>query len=89
MQERVDRLAAEQEDVSDGEQNSSSKRSTGWLAPGHFDAVVDFAKTIADPQDPSRIAPQFDSGDHLHPSPAGYKAMGDSIPLTLFDNPRR
>lgn len=54
------------------------------LAPGHFDAVVDFAKTITDPQDPKKMAAQFDSGDHLHPSPAGYRVMGDSIPLALF-----
>jgi lysophospholipase L1-like esterase len=25
-----------------------------------------------------------DSGDHLHPSPAGYRAMADAIPLELF-----
>jgi lysophospholipase L1-like esterase len=28
--------------------------------------------------------PIYDCGDHLHPSPVGYKAMGDSIPLSLF-----
>ena len=62
------------------------EKINAWiLTPGHFDAVIDFAKVIADPQDPSRIAPQFDSGDHLHPSPAGYRAMGESIPLTLFE----
>ena len=55
------------------------------LAPGHFDAVVDFAKIVADPQDPTRMATTFDSGDHLHPSPAGYRAMGESIPLSLFE----
>ena len=26
----------------------------------------------------------YDCGDHLHPSPAGYKAMGNAVPLTLF-----
>jgi lysophospholipase L1-like esterase len=30
------------------------------------------------------MLPVFDSGDHLHPSPAGYKAIGESIPLDLF-----
>lgn len=54
------------------------------LAPGHFDDVVDFAKVTADPADPSRLAPAFDSGDHLHPSPAGYHAIGEAIPLSLF-----
>ncbi|MGH9560119.1 MAG: SGNH/GDSL hydrolase family protein, partial [Terracidiphilus sp.] len=61
------------------------QKLNAWImAPGHFDAVVDFAKTVADPQDPKKMAAQFDSGDHLHPSPVGYRAMGDSIPLALF-----
>ncbi|MDF0489754.1 SGNH/GDSL hydrolase family protein [Sphingomonas sp. H39-1-10] len=56
-----------------------------WIrAPGHFDAVVDFDRVTRDPADPSRLAPAFDSGDHLHPNPAGYKAMGEAVPLALF-----
>jgi lysophospholipase L1-like esterase len=56
-----------------------------WIrAPGHFDAVVDFDKVVRDPADPSRMLPAFDCGDHLHPGPAGYKAMGEAIPLGLF-----
>jgi lysophospholipase L1-like esterase len=30
-------------------------------------------------------APQTTDGDHLHPGPAGYKVMGSSIPLSLFE----
>ena len=56
-----------------------------WIrTPGHFDAVIDFDKTLADRSHPDHLAAQFDSGDHLHPSPAGYRAMGDMIPLSLF-----
>jgi lysophospholipase L1-like esterase len=56
-----------------------------WIrAAGHFDAVVDFDKVTADPKDPTRMLPTYDSGDHLHPSPAGYRAMGQAIPLSLF-----
>lgn len=56
-----------------------------WIrAAGHFDAVVDFDAVVRDPQQPDRLLPAFDCGDHLHPSPAGYKAMGESIPLSLF-----
>jgi lysophospholipase L1-like esterase len=56
-----------------------------WIrGPGHFDAVVDFDKVMADPQHPDRLLPAFDSGDHLHPSPAGYRAMGEAVPLQLF-----
>jgi lysophospholipase L1-like esterase len=56
-----------------------------WIRmPGHFDAVVDFDKATADPKHPDRLAPAYDSGDHLHPSPAGYRVMGELIPLSLF-----
>lgn len=46
-----------------------------------FDAVVDFDKVTRDPDDPTRMAPAYDSGDHLHPSDAGYEAMADAIPI--------
>jgi lysophospholipase L1-like esterase len=56
-----------------------------WIrAAGHFDAVIDFDNVLRDPQHPSQLLPAYDSGDHLHPSPAGYKAMGDAVPLALF-----
>jgi lysophospholipase L1-like esterase len=56
-----------------------------WIrAPGHFDAVVDFDKAIADPAEPNRMLPADDCGDHLHPNPAGYKAMGEAVPVILF-----
>jgi lysophospholipase L1-like esterase len=58
-----------------------------WIrTPGHFDAVIDFDKVLRDPQQPNRLLPAYDSGDHLHPSSAGYRAMGESIPLSLFMN---
>lgn len=56
-----------------------------WIrASGVFDGVLDFDKITRDPQNPSRLDPAYDSGDHLHPSDDGYKAMGDSIDLGLF-----
>jgi len=56
-----------------------------WIrSPGHFDAFVDFDQVMADPQHPDRLLPAYDSGDHLHPSPAGYRAMGQAIPLSFF-----
>jgi len=56
-----------------------------WIrAAGHFDAVIDFDAVTRDVRQPDRLTPDFDCGDHLHPSPAGYKAMGESLPLALF-----
>jgi len=56
-----------------------------WIrAAGHFDAVVDFDAVVRDPLHPDRLLPAYDCGDHLHPSPAGYRAMGEAIPLSLF-----
>ena len=48
---------------------------------GEFDSVVDFNKAVADPSDPNRMLPAFDSGDGLHPNDAGYQAMANAINL--------
>jgi lysophospholipase L1-like esterase len=56
-----------------------------WIrAAGHFDGVIDFDSVVRDSQDPARLLPEYDCGDHLHPSPAGYKAMGSAVALALF-----
>ncbi len=47
-----------------------------WIrTSGAFDGVIDFAKAVQDPADPQRMLPAYDSGDHLHPSDAGYRVM--------------
>jgi len=53
---------------------------------GAYDAVIDFDLVTRDPAQPTRFLPAFDSGDHLHPSDAGYQAMADAIDLRLFRN---
>jgi lysophospholipase L1-like esterase len=56
-----------------------------WIrTPGHFDAVIDFDKALRDPARPEQLLPAYDSGDHLHPSPAGYRAMAAATPLVDF-----
>jgi lysophospholipase L1-like esterase len=56
-----------------------------WIRnSGTFDGVVDFDKATQDPANPTHFNADFDSGDHLHPKDAGYKAMAASIDLTLF-----
>ncbi|WP_233843216.1 SGNH/GDSL hydrolase family protein [Dyella sp. 2HG41-7] len=69
-----------------GAQTEADRQAiNAWIRkPGHFDAVIDFDATVRDPHQPDRLLPAYDCGDHLHPSPAGYKAMGETIPLSLF-----
>ena len=58
-----------------------------WIRnSGQFDAVIDFAADLRDPQNPSHLLPAADSGDHLHPNEAGYKMMAGAIDLKLFKN---
>jgi lysophospholipase L1-like esterase len=56
---------------------------------GAFDAVIDFDAATRDPAHPTQFLPTYDSGDHLHPSDIGYKAMGDAIDLSVFRATRR
>jgi lysophospholipase L1-like esterase len=57
-----------------------------WIrTAGAFDAVVDFEAALRDPEHPTQLKAEWDCGDHLHPSDAGYLHMGDSIDLNLFD----
>jgi len=56
-----------------------------WIrTSGEPDAVIDFDKAVRDPAAPLKMLAAYDSGDHIHPSEAGYRAMGDSIDIALF-----
>jgi lysophospholipase L1-like esterase len=49
-----------------------------------YDAVIDFDAALRDPAHPLQLRPELDSGDHIHPNDAGYRAMAAAIPLRLF-----
>ena len=49
-----------------------------------FDAVIDFDRFVRDPASPDLMDAPFNCGDGVHPSPAGYYAMGTSIDLSVF-----
>jgi lysophospholipase L1-like esterase len=49
-----------------------------------FDAVIDFDAIVRSPTDPNQLNPPFNCGDNIHPSPAGYFAMGSAIDLKLL-----
>ena len=49
-----------------------------------FDGVIDFDRVLRDPEQPSRLLPAYDSGDHIHPNDAGNKAMAGAVSLRLL-----
>jgi len=56
-----------------------------WILESHvFDGVIDFSSALADPTNSARLAAQYDSGDHLHPSSAGHEAMARAIEIKIF-----
>lgn len=61
------------------------RAANSWIRfSGEFDAVADIEAALRDPNDPARILPLYDSGDHLHPNDAGYQAMANAFPLAPF-----
>lgn len=49
-----------------------------WIrTTDEIDGIVDFDALVRDAAEPLRFAEGFDSGDHLHPSKAAYRAMGE------------
>jgi len=60
-------------------------KTNEWIRHGGaFDAVIDFDAALRDPANPSALLPAYDSGDHLHPSDAGYRKMAETVDLALF-----
>jgi lysophospholipase L1-like esterase len=56
-----------------------------WMQESHrFDAILDFEKVVRDPENPLRIRKDL-TGDYVHPNTEGYRLMGESIPLDLFE----
>ena len=66
--------------------NESDRQAlNAWIRDaGVFDAVADFDAAIRDPQRPERMRKEHDIGDGLHPSPAGFRAMAEAVPLAAL-----
>ncbi|MEO6016060.1 MAG: SGNH/GDSL hydrolase family protein [Polaromonas sp.] len=67
------------------EKEALRQRINDWIRhSGEFDAVLDFDAVVRDPQNPLRILPAYDSGDHLHLGDAGNRAVAHSIDPQLL-----
>jgi len=70
------------------ETNRRRQRVNAWIrAQRGKRGVVDFDAALRDPVDPTRLRAAYDSGDHVHPSAAGYRAMADAVPLRSVSVP--
>lgn len=55
-----------------------------WMRmAGVDDVVVDADAAVRDAARPDRLRPAFDSGDHLHPNAAGYRAIAATVAATV------
>lgn len=69
----------------DSGREMARQQVNAWVRTSRaFDGVIDFDAIVHDPDNPANIAPMYDSGDHIHPNPAGHAAMGNAIAASLF-----
>lgn len=56
-----------------------------WIRTSRvFDAVLDFDLATRDPNNRDFLRVEYDSGDRLHPNPAGHKGIADAVNLSLL-----
>lgn len=51
-----------------------------------FDAIIDLDQALGDPENPTKLLPKADTGDHLHPNETGHRLIAEEIDLSLFYN---
>lgn len=68
------------------EKEATRQAANQWIRSSNEpDAVIDFDAATRDPKKPSYLRQDLDSGDHLHPNAAGYKAMADAVALQVLN----
>lgn len=64
------------------EREAARRAVNDWIrTAGRFDGVVDFEQAVRDPENPGRLLPELDSGDHLHLNDAGYRRLAETIDI--------
>ena len=73
-------------DVKNIKKETLRMRLNHWLLhQAKVDGVYDFNDVLVSDSDPTLLAIQYDSGDKLHPSEKGGKAMSQIIDVTIFE----
>ncbi len=66
--------------------DAKRQQLNAWIRTSpYFDGVVDFEQALADPANPLRMLPAYDSGDHLHPNDLGNAALANAV--TWLEDP--
>lgn len=69
------------------EREYTRSKINDWIrTSGKFDAVIDFDKALAEPNNPKKIIALGDTSDHLHPNEAGHRLLAEAVDLSLFEN---
>ena len=69
----------------DGSKTQIRHEVNEWIrTKAAFDGVIDFDRVVRDPANADLMAPPFNCGDGIHPSPRGYYEMGKAVRLDLF-----
>lgn len=72
----------------DGPEREQARQTVNeWIRDsGAFDAVIDLDRALRDQDNPTRLLPAADTGDHLHPNETGHRMIAEAIDLALFIN---
>ncbi|ALM54465.1 lipase [Halomonas huangheensis] len=69
-------------DYYNSDKEALRQQANDWIRhSGAFDAVIDFDAVLRAPDNPTRIARLYDSGDRLHPGDTGNRAMAEAVDL--------
>jgi hypothetical protein len=79
-------IAADPKLAKDTPPNEATRQAVNkWILESHrFDAVLNFAKVVRDPENPLRIRKDL-TGDYVRLNTEGYRLIAESIPLDLFE----
>ncbi|MBN1695748.1 SGNH/GDSL hydrolase family protein [candidate division WOR-3 bacterium] len=67
------------------EHEAARTKVNEWIRDsGRFDAVIDLDEALRDPENPKKLLPESDTGDHLHPNEAGHRMIAEAVDLSLF-----